>query len=111
MPFKNLFGNSGSEDDIQAAVNFPAAAIVVDARTKTRRGGTGKIADWELAARVAEKRNLVLAGGLREHNIQKAIKQVQPAVVDVCSGVEKLPGEKDPDKLNRFIKQVHNMDL
>ena len=100
-----------SEDDIQSAINFPSDAVVVDARTKTRRGGTGKVADWDLAARLARKRELVLAGGLREHNIQKAIKQVQPAVIDVCSGVEKLPGEKDPDKLNRFIKQVHNTDL
>jgi len=96
-----------SEDDIQNAINFPSDAVVVDARTKTQRGGTGKTVDWKLAARLAHKRKLVLAGGLREHNIQQAIKEVQPAIIDVCSGVEKLPGEKDPDKLTRFIRILH----
>lgn len=102
----NLLGS----EDLQAAVEYPADAIVVDSRTSDQRGGTGKMANWSLAAKLARKRRVVLAGGLREDNIEEALRKVQPSVVDVCSGVEKHPGAKDPDKLARFMNTVRQLE-
>lgn len=98
------------EQDLAAAIEYPANAIVVDTRSGSQRGGTGKVGNWNLAAKLARKRRLVLAGGLREDNIGEAIRRVQPEVVDVCSGVEKHPGAKDPDKLARFVKAVRQLE-
>ncbi len=69
-------------------------------------GGSGTPCDWELAARVASGRRLVLAGGLRPDNVAAAIRQTRPFGVDVCSGVEAAPGEKDAALMRRFIREV-----
>ena len=65
--------------------------------------GTGRTCDWDSAARVARRAQLVLAGGLDPHNVAAAIAVVQPFGVDVSSGVEASPGVKDPREINRFV--------
>ena len=95
-----------NEDDLQKALSFPAAAILVDSITSTNRGGTGTVGDWALTARLAHKRNVVLAGGLNPGNIASAIQQVRPYAVDVCSGIERSPGMKDYNRLCQFVKNV-----
>jgi len=66
--------------------------------------GDGKTFDWKIASFI--KYPIFLAGGLNPSNINKALKTVKPFGVDVCSGVEKKPGKKDPDKLENFINIV-----
>lgn len=66
-------------------------------------GGTGQIGDWVLAAQIARKRAILLAGGLRPDNVAAAIRAVQPAGVDVSSGVERQRGQKDPHRIRAFI--------
>jgi phosphoribosylanthranilate isomerase len=48
----------------------------------------------------------VLAGGLTPESVATAVALVRPDVVDVSSGVEHLPGIKDPDKIARFLEAV-----
>jgi len=67
------------------------------------RSGSGTAADWSEAARLARTSELVLAGGLDEHNVSAAIHRVLPYGVDVSSGVESKPGQKSPEKIARFI--------
>lgn len=67
------------------------------------RSGTGQRADWGMARQLAQQTELVLAGGLTEHNVAEAIAAVQPYGVDVSSGVESRPGTKDPAAIIRFI--------
>jgi phosphoribosylanthranilate isomerase len=68
-----------------------------------RRGGTGAAIDWSQAAVIAQKRRVVLAGGLTPDNVASAIRAVRPYGVDVSSGVESAPGVKDFDKVAQFI--------
>jgi len=67
------------------------------------QSGSGQCADWSMAHQLARQTQLVLAGGLTEHNVAEAMATVQPYGVDVSSGVESLPGIKDPAAIIRFI--------
>ncbi len=78
--------------------------FVLDAFSESEYGGTGKVADWDLAAEAAKAAPILLAGGLSSENVQEAIQKVQPYGVDVSSGVEVSPGLKDPVKVQAFIR-------
>ncbi len=80
--------------------------FVVDAFSTEAYGGTGQTVDWSLAREVAQVAPILLAGGLTANNVQEAIRQVQPYGVDVSSGVEKSPGQKDHDKIRTFTQAV-----
>ena len=83
---------------------------IVDACDPIRRGGTGRLADWAAAARLAVARPIILAGGLTPANVGEAIRQVRPWAVDVSSGVEDGPGVKSPRKLEQFFAAVAAAD-
>lgn len=96
-----------SAEDAAAALNTPEdVTVLVDAADKTRRGGTGQRANWALAAEVARRRPLILAGGLNAENIREAIACVRPWAVDVSSGVEDAPGIKSVRRLEAFFDAV-----
>ncbi len=78
-------------------------AFLLDAYHPDLRGGTGKTGDWELAACLAERHPLLLAGGLTPANVAWAVHTVGPWGVDVASGVEKAPGQKDHAALYAFV--------
>ncbi len=82
-------------------------AVVLDARTATASGGTGKSLDWarahDVIAAEAGKMRIILAGGLTPENVAEAIRTLRPWGVDVSSGVERRPGLKDPERVRAFI--------
>lgn len=80
----------------------PPRALVIDAHVPGQYGGTGTVADWELAARLAREFPVVLAGGLTPENVARAIETVRPAGVDVSTGIE-TDGLKDPVKMRAFV--------
>lgn len=70
------------------------------------RSGTGKVADWSAAGRMADRHQLILAGGLSPDNVTEAIAAVKPFGVDVSSGVEESPGRKSPALIESFVSQA-----
>ena len=87
----------------------PPSAVLLDAWVERELGGTGAVADWEVAARLVERLRplpVILAGGLTPENVAEAIRYVQPAGVDVASGVERAPGEKDLRLVEAFVRQA-----
>ena len=67
------------------------------------RSGSGETVEWPAAANVARQGNMILAGGLGVQNVAEAIATVRPFGVDVSSGVETAPGEKDAGLIRHFI--------
>jgi phosphoribosylanthranilate isomerase len=68
--------------------------------------GSGTTADWDGAAELATRAQLILAGGLDAGNVSDAIRHVHPWGVDVSSGVERERGKKDPQKIEEFVARA-----
>jgi phosphoribosylanthranilate isomerase len=83
-------------------------AFLVDAAMRGVYGGSGVTADWNSAAELAKQYPLLLAGGLTPENVAEAVRQVRPWGVDVASGVESAPGEKDPSRMKAFVRAVQS---
>ena len=82
-------------------------SILLDSKVPDKVGGTGKIFDWGLAIIAKEYYiPLILSGGLCKENIVKAVQLVNPYAIDLCSGVESVPGTKDYQKLKEFFDIV-----
>lgn len=96
------------EDDIPSVP--PDVTVLLDAHDEVRRGGTGQTIDWHRAAAIARTRHVVLAGGLTPSNVGDAVRQVAPYAVDVSSGVERNPREKDPALMRAFVEAVAAAD-
>ena len=83
-----------------------ACCLLLDAYVPGQPGGTGQTFDWSLWPQHSAK-SLVLAGGLHPDNVAGAIRRTRPYAVDVSGGVEgAVKGEKDADKIFRFVKEV-----
>ena len=75
-------------------------------------GGTGRVHDWRLSRRVvaAVDRPVFLAGGLNPANVARAIAEVRPFGVDLCSGIRQQDGQLDRDLLQAFMQGVRGAD-
>jgi phosphoribosylanthranilate isomerase len=81
-------------------------AFLLDTYKPGTPGGTGESFDWDLARPAGEYGPIILAGGLNAGNVAAAIRAAQPQAVDVGSGVEAVPGKKDPEKLRSFFEAI-----
>lgn len=77
--------------------------IILDSFKNGLYGGTGKTFDLGVAKYV-DRKKLFLAGGLKTSNVRRAIKEVNPYAIDVCSSIESSPGKKDYKKMKEFIE-------
>jgi phosphoribosylanthranilate isomerase len=75
-------------------------------RDATRPGGLGKPFDWHLLENLDLAIPYMLSGGLDPDNVAEALRVTHAPGVDVSSGVERTPGEKDPDRIRAFIREV-----
>ena len=107
---------TGSLPLVIAAADTPdvelADFVLLDARASGLYGGTGRRLDWEAIAAdpATPRKDLILAGGLGAANVAAAIAALHPAVVDVSSGVEWVPGVKDAPRLREFFAAVEHAD-
>ncbi len=87
---------------LETLEQYDCALALVDADAPGY-GGSGQRADLSLARAAAERRRVLLAGGLTPENVAAAIAAVHPAGVDVAGGVERAPGVKDWKKIASFV--------
>jgi phosphoribosylanthranilate isomerase len=95
--------------DLDRVPRYAAVAdrILFDARAPreaTRPGGLGKTFDWHLLENLDPGVPFMLSGGLDTGNVGEALRITRAPGVDVSSGVERAPGEKDADKIRSFIR-------
>lgn len=86
-----------------------ADAVLVEPMVQHVAGGAGVSLDLAIAHEARSRlagHMMVLAGGLTPSTVGEAAALVRPEVVDVSSGVERLPGVKDPAKIARFMEAV-----
>jgi len=93
-----------AREDVERARAAPGEYVLVDAKVDGALGGTGHAFDWTLILELARERRLVLAGGLTPENVGRAVAMVNPWCVDVASGVESAPGQKDLAKVRAFVR-------
>lgn len=98
------------QSDLDNVAGFEAAAdwLLFDSKPEKAAlpGGTGHKFDWSLLKGRTFSKPWMLGGGLTPENVADAIKQLSPDAVDVSSGVESAPGQKDPMKIKAFIEAV-----
>ncbi|MBL4803683.1 MAG: phosphoribosylanthranilate isomerase [Alphaproteobacteria bacterium] len=98
------------ESDLDGIEGFEAAAdwLLFDSKPEqaTLPGGTGHKFDWSLLEGRSFSKPWMLGGGLTPENVADALTQLSPDAVDVSSGVESAPGQKDSRKIKAFIETV-----
>lgn len=103
----------GSADDVAQVAAFAEVAdrILLDAKPPKgadRPGGLGESFDWSLLKALDPSIPFMLSGGLKPDNVAEAIRNVAPFGVDVSSGVERAPGEKDKRLVEAFIRNARS---
>ena len=102
-----------ARDDLAAASDYAGVAdrLLFDAqppRDATRPGGLGTPFDWHLLEELDPGIPFTLSGGLNADNVAEALRITRAPGVDVSSGVERAPGEKDPEKIRAFIRAARS---
>lgn len=110
-PFWKAIAMGGQEGGAFASLAaYPnASGFLFDGHGAGEQGGSGQRFDWRQMPAVTD-RQCLLAGGLSADNVGMALRTAHPWGVDVSSGIETAPGEKDPEKMRRFVEAVRIAD-
>jgi phosphoribosylanthranilate isomerase len=98
-----------SKEDVASAAGYEGVAdlLLFDAKPPRRAdalpGGNGLAFDWRLVAGRSWRKPWMLSGGLTAELLAEAVAISGATAVDVSSGVERRPGDKDPDKIRAFL--------
>jgi phosphoribosylanthranilate isomerase len=85
--------------------------LLLDAYHPQQLGGTGKTLNWEMLQDFSPSKPWFLAGGLTPDNILDALSFVHPSGIDVSSGVERSPGDKDIDKVAKLFANLQSTEV
>jgi len=102
-------------EDVLAAEPYEEVAdiLLFDAKPPRRvdalPGGNGLAFDWRLIAGRKWRRPWMLSGGLTAELLPEAVASSGAPAVDVSSGVERTPGDKDPEKIREFLRVAHSL--
>ena len=96
-----------NEASLSVMDQYNVAGFLLDTFSNQQYGGTGETFDWSLINEQIDT-PIILSGGLNPDNILDAIDSVNPAAIDVNSGVELSPGKKDHQKINLLFENLKN---
>ena len=113
LPYIKAIGMKGPECDAaylaaRTEAFSSAKAMLLDGHAPGEDGGSGEAFDWSGIGKIDKP--VILAGGITPDNVAQAIETAHPFAVDVSSGVESAPGQKDREKIIRFMTQVAMAD-
>ena len=91
----------------QAELYYPwVDTLLLDAYHPQQLGGTGQTLPWEMLQTFAPPIPWLLAGGLTPDNVRQALEILRPDGIDLASGVEKAPKDKDLEKVRQLMRQL-----
>lgn len=93
-----------TENDIVKYRDYPAKILIAD----SRQGGSGQCCDWNLAALLAQERDILLAGGITPDNALSALKATHAFGIDLSSGVEIQKGIKSKALIQKLAARLKN---
>ncbi|HEX6461826.1 MAG TPA: hypothetical protein VFZ58_00950 [Candidatus Saccharimonadales bacterium] len=94
-----------------AQSSLSSVTMLLDSSAGTvARGGTGKTHDWDISRHIVEQclKPVWLAGGIRLHNVENAIRSVKPFGIDVETGVQLPDGSKNYLAIQDFLTVVRH---
>ena len=96
-----------NEASLSVMDQYNVAGFLLDTFSNKQYGGTGETFDWSILNEQIDT-PIILSGGLNPDNVLDAIDSVNPAAIDVNSGVELSPGKKDHQKINLLFENLKN---
>ncbi len=105
LPVIKTIKVTGPQDLVRMS-GYRVAAFLLDSAARWSEGEPRRPIEWQLARMAASYGRIILSAGLTPDNVARALAIARPFAVDVNSGVEARPGQKDPDKLWRFVAEV-----
>lgn len=90
-------------DSLARLGEYAADLYLLDSFSEKARGGTGERFDWALAEALRGCDNILISGGITSDNVREALEFFEPRGVDASSSLESAPGEKDSEKVRRFV--------
>ncbi|NET01890.1 MAG: phosphoribosylanthranilate isomerase [Sphaerospermopsis sp. SIO1G2] len=85
--------------------------LLLDAYHPQQLGGTGQTLDWQMLQKFKPSRPWFLAGGLKPENITEALSKLHPDGIDLSSGVENSPGDKNLDQVALLFQQLKSINF
>jgi phosphoribosylanthranilate isomerase len=95
-------------DATEQVSKYGDTTVLLEAFVPGVAGSSGVAFDHAVAIPLARERRVVLAGGLTPQNVAKAVAVARPYAVDVCSGIESRPGQKDYNLMRNFVQAVRS---
>lgn len=97
----------GENFDLSQLKDYNVDAFLFDTLSPLAQGGTGKTFNWSLLKDVkGQHKPFILSGGLNPQNVIEPVNEMKPYAVDVASGIESEPGQKDHRLMKDFIEIV-----
>ena len=96
-----------NEASLSVMDQYNVAGFLLDTFSNKQYGGTGETFDWSILNEQIDT-PIILSGGLNPDNVLDAIDSVNPAAIDVNSGVELSPGKKKNKKINLLFENLKN---
>lgn len=82
--------------------------LLLDAYHPQMLGGTGHTINWQDLTQFKPAIPWMLAGGLTPNNVGEALSRLQPDGIDLSSGVERSPGDKDLDQVKLLFQALNH---
>ena len=111
IPVPAILGLRLKNQDRKFVLPEGVKMVLVDYFSNKQFGGTGETFNWQIIPENIPKDKLILAGGINTENIETALNEINPAVIDVASGSEITPGKKDPEKIKKMMYKINEHKL
>ena len=103
-----VFRLSGDFDPLELLRYPEVGGFLFEAAHPKLYGGSGSAWSYETIAAVETDKTVFVAGGIRPENVRRVIELSRADAVDVCSGVESVPGLKNPEAMRQLFLEVRD---